>query len=388
MASCLRCKAPLARYHGKSFNTGLALIISVVTLSIPAFTEPLFVVNLYGQERYNTVFSGITSLFTDTLWPLALMVLGFIFIIPAVWLGALLLVFVCLVRNSRPQWLPRTFRMAQMVDEWAMPEVFMIGAVVAYTRLRELTTVQVTSGGWCFFALAIMVMMLRLVVDHQQIWTTIGKELIEPAEGGDRVICPTCELPLSRASIGSPCPRCTSIVVRRKANSFNVTLALLASAYLLYIPANLLPVLRIVQLGRPNDSTILGGIRELAGTGMWPLAIIVFIASIAIPLLKLMGLSWCLAETWKQRGRSVIERTRLSRFIGRIGRWSNIDVFMVSVLTALMQFDLLGTVKAEAGAVAFGSVVILTMLASRLFDSRIMWDAAGFGGMPAALKDD
>jgi paraquat-inducible protein A len=275
-----------------------------------------------------------------------------------------------------------------MVDEWAMPDVFLIGAIVAYTRLRALAAVQVATGGWCFFAFAVMVMMLRLVVDQQHIWTSIGGELTERAGSADRVICPTCGVPLSRASIGSPCPRCTSVVFERKARSFARTLALLAAAYLLYIPANLLPVLRIVQLGRPNDTTILGGIRELAEAGMWPLATIVFIASIAIPLLKLMGLTWCLAETWERSGKAVTERTRLSRVIGRIGRWSNIDVFMVSILTALMQFDRFGTVRAEAGAVAFGSVVVLTMLASRLFDSRIMWDAARPDGVRAGLKDD
>jgi paraquat-inducible protein A len=377
MALCSHCGAVLVRFQIKSLNTVLALTISAIALGLPALLAPLFIVNLYGRERSDTVFTGVASLWTGTLWPLALMVLSFVMLIPGIWLCALLLVFLCLMRGRRTWWLPHTFRLAETLDEWAMPDVFMVGALVAYTRLRALASIDVAAGGWCWFGFAMIVMALRILVDHEQIWSAIGGESPEIGKAG-RIVCRTCALALPLASIGSRCPRCRSLVHARKPGSFDRALAFLIAAYLLYVPANLLPVLKIVQLAGPNDSTILGGIKGLAEAGMWPLAIIVFTASIAIPMLKLVGLTWCLVETRQRSAAQLIERTRLYRGIGRIGRWSNIDVFVVSILTALMQFDLLGTIHVETGAVAFGAVVVLTMLASRLFDSRIMWDAAAF----------
>jgi paraquat-inducible protein A len=114
-------------------------------------------------------------------------------------------------------------------------------------------------------------------------------------------------------------------------------------------------------------------VRELAKAGMWPLAIIVFTASIIIPTVKLLGLTWCLLGVRYSETSRLIERARLYRIIDRIGRWSNIDIFVISILTALIQFGAIGTAQAGAGAVAFGAVVVLTMLSSRLFDSRLLW---------------
>ena len=119
--------------------------------------------------------------------------------------------------------------------------------------------------------------------------------------------------------------------------------------------------------------------RELLQDGLWPLALIVFLASIAIPLIKLTGLTWFLLAIRRGFTRRVMARTRLYRFIEGIGRWSNIDVFMISILTALVQFGSLTRVEAEPGAIAFAGVVVLTMLASQAFDARLMWDVVESG---------
>jgi paraquat-inducible protein A len=358
-------------------NSGFALVVAAIALGVPALLEPLFIVNVYGRQRYNAVLTGVASLWTGTLWPLALMVLSFVMLIPMIWLVTLLMVFLCLRRDRRPRWLPYAFRIAETLDEWAMPDVFMVGALVAYTRLRALASTDVAIGGWCFFAFAMVVMALRRVVEPEQIWNAIAPEASGVVATEGAITCPICALVLSPEAEGTSCPRCRSIVVSRKPASFERTMALLIAAYLLYIPANLLPVLRIVQLGRPQDSTIFGGIRELAEAGMWPLAIIVFTASLAIPIVKLLGLTWCIVEARHRSASRLVERTWLYRVIELIGRWSNVDVFVVSILTALVQFDVISNVRAEPGAVAFGAVVVLTMLASRVFDARIMWDAAG-----------
>ena len=163
----------------------------------------------------------------------------------------------------------------------------------------------------------------------------------------------------------------------RKPHSLHRTIALVITGFLLLIPANLLPILTIEQLGSVDPNTILGGIRELIRAGLWPLAVIVFAASIVVPLLKLFGLTWMLILTHQRSDRYLVGRTRLYRVIDLIGRWSNIDVFMLSILVALVQFGVLSEVRAGLGAIAFASAVVVTMIASRVFDSRLMWDAAG-----------
>jgi paraquat-inducible protein A len=115
-------------------------------------------------------------------------------------------------------------------------------------------------------------------------------------------------------------------------------------------------------------------VHELITNNLWPLAIVVFTASIVVPLLKLLGLTLMLVLTQLRSTRWLLFRTRLYRFIDMIGRWSNIDLFMISLLVALVQFGNLTTVRPQAGAIAFASVVVITMIASRCFDTRLMWD--------------
>ncbi len=188
-----------------------------------------------------------------------------------------------------------------------------------------------------------------------------------------RIGCDTCRL-VSRSAPGMRCPRCGFRLHERKPHSIGRTWAYLLAASCLYIPANLYPVLTVVQLGSGHPSTILGGVRELLNIGMWPLAALVFFASIAVPLLKLIGLSTLLVSTQLRSTAWLQDRRILYRIVDAIGRWSMIDIFMGSILVALVQFGKVASIYPGAGAVAFAAVVILTMLASHSFDPRQMWD--------------
>ena len=157
-------------------------------------------------------------------------------------------------------------------------------------------------------------------------------------------------------------------------------MALLLAAVVLYLPANLYPVMTIIKLNRGTDHTILSGVRELYDSGALPLALLVFFASVTVPVLKVLGLAsmcWC---TWRGSSKLLVDRVRLFRVIDFIGRWSMIDVFMVSILVAVVHFSSLGNVTADPGVFAFASVVVLTITAANCFDPRVMWDAAGMNG--------
>jgi paraquat-inducible protein A len=146
------------------------------------------------------------------------------------------------------------------------------------------------------------------------------------------------------------------------------------TAGILYIPANLLPVMTVTSFGQGHPDTILSGVKALIAAGMWPVALLVFFASITVPVLKLTGLSYLLISVQRRSPRRPRDRTLLYRIIESVGRWSMVDIFMISILVGLVSLDAIATIEPGAGAIAFAAVVIITMFASRSFDPRLIWD--------------
>ena len=171
------------------------------------------------------------------------------------------------------------------------------------------------------------------------------------------------------------CSRCGATLHRRQPNSISRTWALLIAAALLYIPANLLPVLHTSSLFGDQDDTIMSGVVYFWVSGDWPLAIIVFVASILVPMLKLTVLALLAITSQRRSPWRPLERTRLYRLVERIGRWSMLDVFVITLTVALVRFKSFAVITAGWGALAFAAVVVLTMLASMQFDPRLIWDA-------------
>lgn len=170
------------------------------------------------------------------------------------------------------------------------------------------------------------------------------------------------------------CSRCEARVYSRKPNSLGRSWAYLIAAAILYVPANLLTIMFTTKMYSTEPSTIVSGVIELWQSGAWDLAVIVFTASVVVPILKIVLLTFLLVSTqmkstWRQK-----ERTRLYRVIEFIGHWSMLDVFVVALLITLVHFHKLALVQAGPGIVAFGAVVVLTMLASMSFDPRLIWD--------------
>lgn len=170
------------------------------------------------------------------------------------------------------------------------------------------------------------------------------------------------------------CPRCGSALHRRKPNTYVRTWALMIAAFLLYIPANVLPIMRTASLNDIDDNTIISGVVELWVKGSPDLAIIVFTASIVVPMLKFLSLGTLLISSQRGSGWARPQRAKLYRLVEFIGYWSMLDVFVVALLTALVRFGLLSLVEPLPGVIFFGLTVVLTMLASMSFDPRLIWD--------------
>jgi len=203
---------------------------------------------------------------------------------------------------------------------------------------------------------------------------TVG---LSAAEAG-LVSCGTCHLlskPAQRASPGY-CPRCGATLVWRKPNSVQYTWALIIAAAICYIPANVLPVLTTTTLGSTESDTIMGGVVFLYTSGSWPLALIVLVASVMIPLGKLIALAYLLITVQRGSVKNMHDRARIYYLVEFVGRWSMLDVFVDAFVVALIQLQPLMSVEPGLGVVFFMVVVVLTMLAAQAFDPRLIWDAA------------
>lgn len=191
------------------------------------------------------------------------------------------------------------------------------------------------------------------------------------------VACHTCHflaMPEDLTEDKNHCPRCGSPLHSRKPNSLTRTWALLIASAVLYIPANTFPIMTVVSFGQKSSDTIISGILHLTQSGQWVIALVVFVASILVPIFKIavlafLAISLQVKSQWRPK-----QRAYLYRMVETIGRWSMIDVFMISILIALVKLKALATVEAEPGALAFAAVVILTMFAAMVFDPRLIWD--------------
>jgi paraquat-inducible protein A len=174
----------------------------------------------------------------------------------------------------------------------------------------------------------------------------------------------------------SHCPRCGSVVHLRKPESLAACWAFLIAAIVLYVPANLLPIMQTTSLGDTQSNTIMSGIILLWNTGSWDLALIVFVASMVVPLGKLLALVVLLFSVQHRALCHPQQLARLYRLVELVGKWSMLDVYVVTLLATVVRFDAFMSVHAGSGALAFGGVVVMTMLAARAFDPRLIWDAS------------
>ncbi|HEX3848332.1 MAG TPA: paraquat-inducible protein A [Steroidobacteraceae bacterium] len=191
------------------------------------------------------------------------------------------------------------------------------------------------------------------------------------------LVCLTCRATVRDTQAPfQRCPRCEAPIHRRKPHSLALTAVLLLAAAVLYVPANVLPVMDTRTFFDNESDTIMSGVLVLLHSGSWPIAVLVFIASIVVPLLKIIALGVLWWTAWRRyRGRR-LQRTQLYRMLEFIGRWSMLDIYAVSLLATLVQIQSFASIIVGWGAWAFAAVVVLTLFAARTFDERLLWDPA------------
>jgi paraquat-inducible protein A len=203
-------------------------------------------------------------------------------------------------------------------------------------------------------------------------------EITTTAADAGLIGCHSCSL-LSKAPAGGQhveieCPRCGAVLHTRKPNSLARTWALVIAAFICYIPANLLPMTVITSLGNVEGDTIMSGVIYFLLHGEWPIGLVIFIASVFVPLAKLFILIYLLISTQRKSQWKPVERARLYRVTEAIGRWSMTDIYVVTIMVALVRLGNLATIEAGPAALFFGAVVVITIIAAMSFDPRQIWD--------------
>lgn len=395
LARCRRCGAPLYRARRGTVERARSCLLAAAPLLVVANLLPFMTLEIEGREQGSTLLSGAWALWGQGRYVLAVTVFMVMFLIPTARLLAALWVLDPLARGAPRRGAARVFREVERLHPWSMMEVYLLGVLVAYVKLRDVADVHPGPALVAFFGVILLLAAAEAVLEPLEVWERLGPQ----ARGDPRRLardrrwlsCEACHqlvrMPRTPAGRDLHCPRCEAVLHRRKPDSLARSWALLLAATAFYLPANILPVMRVTWFGRGEPDTILGGVRELVASGMWPLAAVVFFASIVVPVLKIVGLAFLLLSVQARSRFRPRDRTRLYRVVEAVGRWSMIDVFMIAILTALVSVGRVATVEPGLGATAFALVVILTMLASHSFDPRLIWDVVGEShGRPAPTR--
>jgi paraquat-inducible protein A len=342
-AACARCDSVLLRSGGSS-QAALCFALGALLLFVPAYRWPILEITTFGRVHSYTVLSGTDALWQSTMWPLAIPVALASVLLPA----ALILVLLALAAGRQAGVATNALRPARRLCDflraWAIVDVYLLAIFVTVVKLAQLTDAAPALGSALLFAMVVCLTLALRSLD---------------AEGAD--LAPGPDLRPDGSSPPTP-------------GSAMRTFALALGALILFVPANVFPTLTVTARGSTQTATVFDGVVDLWQAGMWPLAIIVVCASLLIPFFKIIGLMFLTLTRGRSDERHA--RTRLYLLIAGIGRWSMLDVYVISLLVAVLHFGVLAHARAEIGALAFVAVVIVTLLAARSFDPRLIWQPA------------
>ncbi len=414
---CPRCSNVIHRNKKNCVSRTLALALSGLLLYVPAISQPLITFRTLGMSESGNVLDSIFGFYHEGYFLVASVVLLSAVLFPFLKLSLLSFLTLCIKSNTYPSSLPRFFRLYIHLDEWSMVEIYLLGIMVTIIKMYPSMDIMYGIGFFSFTALVLLTMGSSTVLDKALIWESIENKRdmskddqkapphkIPPfakkgysAQEMGLVTCRDCNkvfsaphlVPTPLTSVKkdkkldentySFCPRCSAKVHSRKPNSISRTWALLLTSLLFFIPANVLPIMRVNFWGIPENSTILDGIYHFFSEGSYGVGIIILTASILVPLFKIFGLFTILLTLHLKRDGYLQHKAMMFRFIAFIGRWSMLDIFVIALLAILVNFGLFTTIEIAPAATYFCMVVITTMFAAITFDSRLLWDQLSKG---------
>jgi len=377
-ASCPRCHSVLTANwpEPRKRPTGYALAALFMLLLANLF--PFITMKVAGLSSQISLLEIPQVMVSEDYSSLATLFLAFVQAIPA-----LCMLTIILLVNRIPMPVSLRLGLARILFQlrsWGMAEIFMAGVLVSFVKLMAYGDIGLETSFWPWCLFCLLQLRAFQCVDRRWLWQQIApmpplphapEKGVSGLEQGMRS-CPCCTAIL--AADQPDCPRCGVIAAPRRKHSLQWTLALLFTSLIIYIPANLLPIMVTETLGTPYPSNIMAGVILLWSDGSYPVALVIFIASIMVPSLKMLAIGWL---CWNASGRGQRDSERMHliyEIVEFVGRWSMIDVFVIAVLSALVRMGQLMNVYPATGALLFALVVILTMIAAMTFDPRLTWD--------------
>ncbi|WP_093553022.1 paraquat-inducible protein A [Pseudoduganella namucuonensis] len=382
-ARCVRCRSVLYRGVPPDLDRIAAVTLATLFVFLIAQFFPIVEMEMHGSSISATLFDAIRTLWMEDMRAVAVSVFLFTIVFPVIELGALLYVSLALRAGYRPPGFHRLLRAVRKARQWGMTEVLMMGILIAMIKLTSVATLVFHAGLFAFGALTLMLTVVTSF-DPRVLWDigdrVAGGRLPAPelpagAPARPPLACHACGLVAADSGRRHQhCARCGTTLHRRYPDSIARTWALLLAAAILYIPANTLPMMYTDALSGDTQDTIISGVIYFWDTDAPVLAVIIFIASIVVPVLKLAALSLLAYTTQRGSRWRPYQRTVLYRMVEFIGRWSMLDIFVITLTVALVRFNSMAVMTPGPGALAFCAVVVLTMLAALEFDPRLIWD--------------
>jgi paraquat-inducible protein A len=388
---CPRCGKTISKRFSDSIAKTLALSLAGRLMYLPAVLLPLMTFKSFGFSDSANILESIINFYLNDYYFVALMVSLSAVIFPLVLLTCIFVISFQLHQQRYPAYLSRLFRTYLHLEEWAMVEVYLLGIMITIIKMVDTSDIQYNAGIFCFTGLVLITLAISTVIDKNLFWETIehrgpkqktksvtGHETLlqtdSTAAGKGLVLCHICHKLSPKSLEGSGCPRCGEALHSRKTSSIARTWALVLTSAIFLAPANLLPIMRIDYLGIPDRSTIMDGIIYFFHNGSYFIGLIIFTASVLVPVFKIIGLTILLLTSRPCGNYLLRQKARLYRFVAFIGKWSMLDIFVIALLTVLVDFGFFTSIYAAPAATYFCIVVASTMFAAITFDPRIMWD--------------
>ncbi|CAM2826346.1 paraquat-inducible protein A [Vibrio mytili] len=397
-AQCPRCSHALTKINTKPYQSVIAVAIACLIMLVLSLSFPFMSFSVKGLSQEITLLHAAKMLaeFHNVL--LGILLLATVVVLPSIYIGLILYLYFEALKSRRHSATQKPStkqqrratvlcRLLFRVEPWLMVDVFLIGVLVSLIKIASLADIEMGSSFWAFCVYTILVVKCISMVDKSWLWGHFVPAVALPnVREGDthhshnHVGCHTCHQinPLEDKK-HQRCIRCNSVIHQyNPADNLQKAWALLFASIIFYIPANLYPMMYTVSLGHSEGSTIMQGVILLWKMGSYPVAMVIFFASVFIPLAKMLALAWLYYHAQKSRHlpyEESISRLKIYRLTEFIGRWSMIDIFVVAILVALVQLQNLMAIYPGPAALSFAAVVIFTMLSAMIFDSRLLWQA-------------
>ncbi|WP_330961974.1 paraquat-inducible protein A [Photobacterium sp. 53610] len=390
-ANCPRCGHLLMKTVPHPQHRTLAYGIACLMMLVLSVSFPFMSFSVKGIRQEITLMHSAEMLSQFENGPLALLLLLTVVVLPACYVSSVLYLYWLsgkhgkINRDSVNQRVKRLCRLTLRIEPWLMVDVFLIGILVSLVKIAALADVGLGMSFWAFCLYTVLVVKCVSMVDRTWLWLQFAPMVPLPdVKAGDshhsqnHIACHVCAQlnPLPEKG-HNRCLRCGGkLHPYHPWKNLQYAWALLLASVVFLFPANFYPMMYTVSLGKSEGSTIIGGVVLLWHHGSYPIAMVIFLASVIIPLAKICALGWLFIKAARHddnEERKAIRHLKLYRLTEFIGRWSMIDIFVVALLVALVQLQNLMAIYPGPAALSFASVVILTMLAAMVFDPRIFW---------------